>query len=439
MRHSLTDTMKSRLHNGLAQAKALGADAAKLTFEHYETTLCTFKAGRLKDTGGREALSYGIEVLVSGRRGSTSGNDPAKLDSMIEHAVSLARAGSVAHFEAYPAPGDVVPVKTHSETTLALTREQMIAACRQINDAVKAYNPDVWVHCIAARSESEELVVTSGGVCHATNHTLWELAGSVQRTEGADMFFANDGRSWRTLNDLYDPDVIAERVIRELRRAERTVDPPLGRVKAYLPPETFERLLWALSLGTNGRNVAKGDSPLAGRLGEQVLSPTLTLIDDPHQDYASSACAIDNNGIPTRKQTLFDKGVLQRFLYDLDSAGLAGTEPTGNDNCRPYRMTVLPGEQPSEALLAGIEDGLYIRGLLGFGQSNIMNGDFSCNVGLGYRIQNGEITGRVKNTMVAGNLYELFANPVQLSSDLDYRGCYPHAVIEGVNVSAGSG
>jgi PmbA protein len=285
--------------------------------------------------------------------------------------------------------------------------------------------------------ESEKLMVTSGGVCHADTRTHWNLGAHVQRTAGTDMLFAGYGRGWSDLNAFYDPSGIAEKIITDLRRAETIVESPKGRVIAYLPPETLARMLWPVFMGTNGRNVAKGDSPMAGRLGEQVLAPSLTIVDDPHQDYASGARVIDNNGIPTRQQTIFDRGVLERFLYDLDSAGLAGTEPTGNNGCNPHSSRILPGNRPSSGLLADIQDGLYLRDIIGFGQSNIVNGDFSGNIGLGYRINNGEILGRVKDTMIAGNLYEILEQDVQLSSDTEHEGRYPHVVIEGVNVSAG--
>jgi len=83
-------------------------------------------------------------------------------------------------------------------------------------------------------------------------------------------------------------------------------------------------------------------------------------------------------------------------------------------------------------MLAGIEDGLYIKSLLGFGQSNIDNGDFSCNVALGFRIRHGELVGRVKNTMIAGNLYECLSRGVRLSSDRDPILRMPHAVLQGI-------
>lgn len=437
MRSTMIEVMEDHLQKGLETAKRLGATATKLSFYHGERTDCKFEAGRLKDTGGRETISYSIEALVGRRKGNTSGNRLEDFDTMIELAVKLAKIGSVAHFDAYPGPSEPAIVKTHSEKTLTLSREKMIEGCQQIADLLKAYNADLFIECSANRMESEELLMTSGGVCHAATRTHWNLGAFVQRTADTDMLFAGYGRSWSDLNAFYDPGGIADRIITDLRRAETIVESPKGKVMAYLPPETLARILRPVFMGTNGRNVAKGDSPLAGRLGEQVLAPSLTIVDDPHQDYASGARAIDNNGIPTRKQTIFDRGLLERFLYDLDSAGLAGAEPTGNNGCTPHSPGILPGDRPSAGLLADIEDGLYLRDIIGFGQSNIVNGDFSGNIGLGYRIKNGEIIGRVKNTMIAGNLYEILKQNVLLSSDMEHEGRYPHVVIEGVSVSGG--
>ncbi len=439
MRDSMIEKVKPMLEQGVEKAARAGASAAKLSLSHGESTGCTFENGRLKETDSDESFSYGIEVIVEGRRGAASGNRLEHLDAMLDRALALAKAGSVAHFDAYPLPATITPVKAHSERTLGLTREKMIESCEQMVDALKTYNPKLFISCGCGRQESERIFVTSGGVRYSSMHTGWGLHLGIQRTEGTDILLTGYGRGWCDLNEFYDPAFIAEHVITDLRNAEKTVEPPKGKVKAYLPPESLGMFLWPIIMGINGRNVAKGDSPLAGRLGERILDESITIVDDPHRDYSGGAAEIDGSGIPTRKQPLFDRGVLQRFLYDLDSAGLAGAEPTGNNGCGPYWPVVSPGTRPSSELLAGIGDGLYIKDLIGYGQGNIMNGDFSCNVGLGYRVQNGKIVGRVKDTMIAGNVYELFRENVELSSDLDHEGRTPHAVISGLNVAARSG
>jgi PmbA protein len=435
MRNPMIDDIKSSVEKGLETASKLGASAAKIGFQHVESLGCGFESGRLKHTDGSENLAYSIVVHANGRKGSASGNRLEEIDSLIGRATTLASIGSVAHFTDYPAPGKVTEVKTHSDRTLTLSREKMIEACQVMADSLKAYNPDLDIECSADRTESESLLVTSGGVCHSNINTHWNLWAVAVRTQGTDIMMVYDSRNWCDLNDFFDPNIIASRIITHLKRSERMVDPPTGKVTAYLPPETLKRLLGPIFMGTSGRNVAKGESPLVGRLNEKVLADCLTIIDNPHYDYSGGACSIDGDGVPTIKQEIFRNGNLQRYLYDLDSAGLAGEQPTGNSGCYPHCIMVTPGSRPSDELIASISDGLYIENLIGFGQSNVINGDFSCNLALGYRIEKGEITGRVKDTMIAGNLYDLLGGNVELSSDLDHEGRFPHAVVEGLSVS----
>jgi PmbA protein len=312
----------------------------------------------------------------------------------------------------------------------------MVADGQGMVDRLLAYDATLSVGIRGNCGIFRSLLVTSGGVCHPTQVTRWSLGTWAQRTRDTDILMCGFGRIWCALNEFYDPEMIAERALADLRAAERNVEAPTGRVPVYIEPEGLWMFLWPILMGVNGRNVAKGDSPLKGRLGEQVLDPCLTIVDNPHLPYAYNGFEIDDNGIPTRQQAIFREGVLERFLYDLDSAGLAGTEPTGNAYCDTYAPEVSPGTQPSGELLASITDGLYVKEMVGYGQSNIMNGDFSANVGLGYRIKNGKVVGRVKDTMVAGNVYDIFKANVKLSADRDPMIRMPHAVLEGINVSA---
>lgn len=435
MREAMGERLLPRLGDAVQTALRRGAAAAKVTFSHAEATNCSFERGRLKETTETDSFSYAVEAVAGGRRGVASGNRVEKLDELVTEALTLSKVGSAAHFSAYPPPRPTTPVPMCSERTRGLTREKMIGDCERMADVLRSYNPKLFIWCNATRNEAEWGGVTSGGVSHSSERTAWSLSAYVQRTEDTDILFAGYGRAWCDVNEFYDPVVIAERVVTDLRRAERTAEPPKGKVRVYLPPESLWMLLAPLSMGINGRNVAKGDSPLRGRIGEQVLAASLTVVDDPHRHYACEAAEMDADGIPSRRQTLFEKGVLRRFLYDLDTAGLAGVEPTGNNGCGAYCLVVQPGARPSSELLAGIEDGLYVNSLIGYGQGNIINGDFSCNVALGYRVRNGEVAGRVKNTMIAGNIYELVRGDVEVSSDVDYQGRFPHVVIDGVSVA----
>ena len=221
------------------------------------------------------------------------------------------------------------------------------------------------------------------------------------------MLFAGTGRSWKEINALYDTDYLTGQIIQDLEHGQEIVPSPRGKVKVLIPAEQVGSMLWPILMGTDGRNVAKGDSPLRDKLGQQVFDPGVTIIDDPHLDYCHSGGEVDGDGVPARKTTVFEQGVLKTFFVRLGHGSSGRRKPDGpvRSAGRGYSY-IAPGTLSEQELLAGIDDGLIIKSLIGFGQGNIINGDFSCNVALGYRVKNGHIAGRVKNTMVAGNLYE---------------------------------
>jgi len=424
------------LAGALDKARALGASGAKVAYRQSRRTGCRFENARLKSVASARGASYTVTVLADGRRGVAGGTSLADLDEIVARAAAMAKVGSASHFSAWPAPAATASVPRWSDRTAKLPRETLVDACRRIADALKAYRDDLYVEGGASRSEGEGLLLTTGGVRHMSRGTHWSISAEAQRTEGTDMLFAGFGRGWRDVNELFDPAAIAEHILADLRRGERTAPSPAGRTTAVLSPEMFGMLLHAVEMGVNGRNVAKGDSPLRGRIGQKVLDECLTLTDDPHVAMSPGAAEIDADGVPTRKMTIFDRGVLQGFLYDLDSAALAGAEPTGHDGCMTHNLQVLPGRRGSEEMLADVADGVYLKMLMGFGQGNLINGDFSCNVALGFRVRGGEIVGRVKNTMAAGNVYELLAGGVELSRDRDPALLLPHARVEGLSLAA---
>ena len=118
---------------------------------------------------------------------------------------------------------------------------------------------------------------------------------------------------------------------------------------------------------------------------------------------------------------------------------MVGAEPTGSSGCGLHGMEIARGEKTHEELLASMDEGIYLKGMLGFGQGNIASGDFSANISPGYLVKNGEIVGRIKDTMIAGNLLELMKKNVQLSSDYDEPGRIPWAIVDDVSVSSSAG
>ena len=122
--------------------------------------------------------------------------------------------------------------------------------------------------------------------------------------------------------------------------------------------------------------------------------------------------------------------MIGNFLYDLQTASQAGVESTGSAhrglNTWPTpgaNVIVLEkGKASFGEMLSDIKDGLVVERLLGAGQSNILGGDFKANLLLGYRVHNGEVVGRVKDTLISGNVYSVLGDVQELENEINGDG-----------------
>ena len=214
-----------------------------------------------------------------------------------------------------------------------------------------------------------------------------------------------------------------------------------------LPTAVSSIVLSPLLAGLNGKSVLLGTSPLIGKLGEKILDSRFNLVDDPTLPFVPGSRPCDDEGVISKKLPLIEEGIAQAFFYDLQTAGKAGTISTGSGErglgSLPSPSTrvlqVGPGNTGLDEMIASLDEGLIIERLLGAGQGNVLGGDFNANVLLGYKIEHGEIVGRVKDTMVSGNTYKVLNQLIEIGSDSRWLGgglYTPSIMIEGVSISS---
>ncbi|MGQ9699064.1 MAG: TldD/PmbA family protein [Armatimonadota bacterium] len=395
------------------------ADGAQVTYSVSESTPVSFENDRLKTIKVAQTSNISLRVVLDGKEGTSNTNDVDDLEGLVDRAVETARYGSPVHYT-FPPKADAQEVKLFDPAVSALTREQMVQTGQLILDAIKAYNPELLVDVGVSKSESEFTFLNSAGAHFTSSGTQFSIGASAQRVRGEDVLYAWKYRSWRA--SVIDPQSIADGLIEKLRLAERDAQIPSGRLPVLFTPDASYVLLTSLAMGVNGKNVLKGDSPLAAKLGQKVFDESLSVTDNGLVDYASGSKAYDGEGVPVRITPIVERGVLVNFLYDLDTAGEAGTQSTGNGpGCHAHNTIVSPGTTPYAEMLRSIDRGLLVDSVMGFGQSNIMQGDFSVNVSLGYLIEKGEVVGRVKNVMLADNSYEALKE-VQLTAEAEWIG-----------------
>ena len=169
---------------------------------------------------------------------------------------------------------------------------------------------------------------------------------------------------------------------------------------------------------------------MGDKKGRQVFAPELSIWDDATTDFCPASSICDDEGVPSQRTPLVENGVVMSFLYDLQTAGETGMKSTGNAS---RSLTSLPspslsallireGKTSFEEMLADVKEGLVIEQLMGATQGNILGGEFSGNVLLGYKVQNGQIVGRVKDTMISGNVYEILKEGIVIGSDWRWVG-----------------
>ena len=201
---------------------------------------------------------------------------------------------------------------------------------------------------------------------------------------------------------------------------------PSGQYPVVFSTEAMCSLLGVYSGIFNSESAQKGLSKLAGREGEVIAAPCVTLVDDPFHCDNPEPMNFDAEGSPTHKKAVIENGVLNTLLYNLKTAAVAGKKTTGNASkagydaavgIRPFTMYLQGGDMTEEELLQKAGNGVYITSLGGLhAGANAISGDFSLQSS-GYMIENGVKTRYVKSFTVAGNFYELLKNIVALANN----------------------
>ncbi len=182
-----------------------------------------------------------------------------------------------------------------------------------------------------------------------------------------------------------------------------------------------------------------------GRLGQQLFDTKLTVMDDATLDGRLASAPYDDEGLPHRCNTLVEGGVLRGFLYDLKTAAQAGAESTGNGmrelfrppSISPTNLVISSGERSLQEIISDIDEGLLVEDVLALGLGNILSGAFSNPLALAFKIEKGEIVGRVKDVSIAGNIYDLLRNIAAISSEQAWAYntfCAPYLLLPAMKV-----
>jgi len=388
------------------------AEQAEVFSASVRATTIQFEANELKQVQTRESSSTALRIFRAGRIGFATASGGGDLGALVDMAVETSQFGSPASFQ-FPSSRDYAKVRIFDPKVEEMAMERMVEMGKELIARVKGHTPDILCDVQVTRGTSSiSLINSQGGEGrYAKSFLSLSLEGILVRD--TDMLFVGDSESSCRLSD--DTDDLADRVIWQLEMAKKkaAVSTKLLPI-IFTPIGVASALMSPLVLAFNGKSVLEGASPLKDKLGEQVFDKRLSLWDDATVAYGVGSYPFDDEGMPGQRLSLVANGVVANFLYDLQTAALAGTQSTGNGR----RAGGFPGPAISSLILErgdvsfqtmveDMREGLIVEQVMGAEQGNILGGDFGGNVLLGYKVENGEVVGRVKDTMIAGNVYQV--------------------------------
>ena len=247
----------------------------------------------------------------------------------------------------------------------------------------------------------------------------------------------------RSLAALESPESVGRRAAERALGRLGAVKVETTRVPVVLEPRTARTLLDNLFEAVNGDSIYRHASFLAGKLGQAVAAPGVTVVDDGRMPGGFGSSPFDDEGVPTRRTPVIEQGVLRNFLLNSYTARKLGLKTTGNASrglagnpgIGPGNFYLQPGPYRPDEILASVQEGLYVTELIGFGV-NLVTGDYSRGAA-GMWIRDGKLTFPVHEVTIAGNLGDMLKDMEMIGSDLEFRGAIAAPTLKILEMTVG--
>ena len=441
----------------VAQAMKAGASDAEAVAREGDEFSVNVRMGQvetLKESGSR---GLGVRVFLGKRSASTSTSDLTAdgIRQLVDGAMALVNVTEEDAFSGLPETAEFGSLSSdlhlYDEDVYSLPGPERIEWARRAEAA--ALEADARI----TNSDGGSFDAATGRKAMANSRgfvggyrSSYAGVSAAPLAKDANGAMQRDGwwSSARRLKDLDSPEAIGKEAARRALRRLGARRVPTQRVPIVFAPEVARSLIGSIFEAASGDSIWRGASFLAGKLGEQIAAPSLTLIDDntmllPTGMGGFGTSPFDGEGLPSRRTVVVEAGVLRNYLLNTYTArklgmksthnasrGLAGAPGIGCGN-----LYLEPGMLTAEQIIADVPAGLYVTGLIGFGV-NTVTGDYSRGAS-GLWIENGVLTHAVEEVTIAGNLTEMLRNVTAIGNDLEFRGSVaaPTLRIDGMTIA----
>jgi PmbA protein len=415
------------------QGGASDAECTVVQGDEFSASVRRGEVESLKEAGSRGA---GLRVLIGQRSGSayTSDLTPDGIRAMVAGAIEIAGITSDDPFAGLPDTSEFGRIETDLELyfddVAALSTEEKIRRASEAEGAALATDPRI-NNSDGASFDSytgTRVFANSRGFLDSYRTSNCSLAAVPVAREGGSMERDYWMTAARSAARLESPEYVgrraAERVLRRLGARKASTQKAPVIFEARIARSLLDHLFDAV----NGGAVYRKASFLAGKLGEKIASDKVTVVDDGTLPGLFGSSPSDDEGVPTRRTPVVEKGVLASYLLNTYSARKLGMKTTGNASRGLTGAAAVghgnfylePGQTSAEEMIRSVRNGLYVTELIGFGV-NTVTGDYSRGA-VGLWIENGELVYPVSEVTIASTLQEMLAGIEMVASDLEFRG-----------------
>ena len=418
----------------LKMARTAGADAADLLVAEGTEFSATVRQGEVETLKEAGSKGLGIRVFVGKRTASSYTSDFSRpaLQRLVEETVGMARATGEDAAAGLPdemIPPEDVDLAMHDSSPAELPTEEKIERARK-GEAVALETPGITNSQGASWGSGEGSIILANTMGFLGGYRTSSVSLSVVPQAERDGQMERDYwyTTGRGLSDLETPEQVgrtaAERTLRRLGAKQV----PTCQAPVVFDPDTAAELMGALFSAISGYAVFRNATFLKDAVGREIASPLLTLVDDGRMHRGLGARPFDGEGLPTRRNVPVERGVLRFYVCDSYAARKIGAKPVGSarrglgggTGVGAGNLFFEPGETPPEEIIGGVESGLYVTDLIGFGV-NVVTGDYSQGA-VGHWIEKGRLTHPVHEITIAGNLSEMLKDVDAVGNDLVFRG-----------------
>ena len=419
----------------LRTALSRGGDFAELFWERHETLQLVLDDGRIEDAIAGVDQGAGIRVVVGERTTYANGNvtDTDDVMALAGRAAASVESDGGRRDTTPLVPDD--PNRPHTVTIdpRSVPIERKVALLRIANEAARAIDPRVsQVTVTYAESVQDVIVANSDGTYRKDTRVRLNFALNVVARQGDVLESGFEAVRGTRGFEMLDDEIVSEVARTAAGRAVLNVgaEPaPAGTYTVVLSSEAGGTLIHeSVGHGLEADLNLKGLSVYSGRIGEKVASELITVVDDGRDPGQRGTAAMDDEGTPTRRTVLIEKGVLKTYLSDRKHAEKLGIERSGNARresfrylpiCRMTNTMIERGESDPDEILKSVSDGIFVK-KMGGGQVDVVSGNFAFEITECYRIKDGKLAQPLRGATLVGQGPKLMSEIDMVGWDLGY-------------------